>query len=87
MVSMISLLWQAIGGNKLLPYILLGMAICAIFVVVYWQGRTAGTDSAKTKQLQDSLKRYANDAQRKADIESLSSTVARHRLRNRWERR
>ncbi len=87
MLSTISLLWHASGVNKVLPYILLVMGIFAIFAVVYWQGLTKGQANASVKQLNDSLNRYMNDARRKADIESLTTAVARDRLRNRWERR
>lgn len=84
MWATISLLWRAAGGNRVLPYILTAAGIFAIFAVVYWQGLTKGQANASVKQLNDSLNRYMNDAKRKADIESLSSVVARDKLRRRW---
>lgn len=87
MLGVLNLLWNALGGNKILPYVLVTMGIFAIFAVVYWQGLTKGQANASVKQLNDSLNRYMNDARRKADIESLTTAVARDRLRNRWERR
>lgn len=84
---MISLLWHAVGGNKIWPYLLLALATLAAIAAVYYQGLTKGRADVSQKQLRDSLNRWINDAQRKADIESLSSAVARNRLRNRWERR
>ena len=85
MITMISLLWRSVGGNKALPYILMGLGIFGIFVVVYWQGLTKGKQSAATEQLKGWLNRAQNDAQRRADIESLSSAAARDKLRKRWK--
>lgn len=87
MTTMISLLWHAVGGNKILPYLALVALTVAVIAAVYYQGLTKGRAAVNTKQLKDSLNRYMNDARRKADIESLSTAVARDRLRNRWERR
>lgn len=84
---MISLLWHAVGGNKILPYVLLVLLVLAAIAAVYWQGMTKGRASVETKQLKDSLNRYIDNAKRKTEIESLSSATARERLRNKWQRR
>jgi hypothetical protein len=85
MLSMLALMWQAIGGNKLLPYIVVVLILMVILCTVYLQGRTAGTTGEKTKRLGDSLNRLHKEAQDRARIESMSSSAAREQLRKRWK--
>ncbi len=77
----------ASGLNKLWPYLLVVLITMVILVAAYWQGKSAGTQSASTERLKDSLNRMAKEAQQRADIEATRSDIARDRLRQRWSKR
>lgn len=87
MLSMLALMWQGIGGNKLLPYITVALIVMVILVTVYSQGRHSASANEKQKQLSDSLNRLHKEAQDRARIESMSTSAAREQLRKRWKQR
>lgn len=84
MWTTLGLVWKASGLNKLWPYLAVGLIVTASLVVAYTQGRSAGSASAKGKQLEDSLKRLQREAEARAEIQSIDSSIARKRLRERW---
>lgn len=87
MVGLFSSLWKASGLNNLWPYIIVGLIVMASLVLAYTQGRSAGSASASTKRLQDSLNQYKKEAQLRAEIESDRTGRARDQLRKRWSQR
>lgn len=82
-----SILLNASGIKKLVPYAAMLLIAFVALISLYLSGKRSGEQSAQSKRLQDWLNTQHKEAQRRADIQSTRSDVARDRLRQRWTRR
>ena len=84
MLPIIGTVWNAIGGNKLLPYLLIAALGIAIVLLVYLQAYSAGGSAEKLKRTTESLNNHYKEVQRRAAIQAEKSADARARLAERW---
>ena len=84
MLSIIATVWTALGGNKLLPWLLLTGLAVLLLAGIYLSASKSGATSEKLRRATESLNSQYREVQRRADIQATRTDVARDRLRQRW---
>lgn len=81
---MLTLLWKAISGHKLLTYGVLAIMFIAIAGTAIATVFGAGKRNERAKQLEDALSSLKKEYKRRAEVDAMSAADARRKLRERW---
>lgn len=83
---MLTLIWNAISGNKLVSYAIFTVSLVAIGLTAFRYIEQSGADKAQSKQLRDALNSLKQEYKHRAEIDRLAAADARRLLRERWSR-
>lgn len=83
---MLTLLWKAISGNRLITYAAFILTMIAVVAAAYTTVKRDGASEERSKQLQDALSSLQREYKHRAEIDRLAAEDARRLLKERWQR-